>query len=166
MRRHYSKKLKQEVEDRYVYDVIVAFGCVGCWKIVEIAQSYNIPDGTIRGWAYKRQWNKKRLKYLEALRIIETATIRLVEEKEGWDDSKWDVVNAVMNKIVKKRVLKPLVEKSDEILQDDVLDITPFIEFIKEYVKILDEHSLLGKGGLEQMSKLLVGDLKNALVTC
>lgn len=166
-RRKYPIEFKREVENRYVYDVIVAYGCVGCWTLLELSNAYRIPIGTLRTWAYRGEWHEKRLLYVKVLVLFEGTTIKIIKSTQGWDPDKWEIVNEIMNQVVEDRILVPLVENRKEImegLRGDTMDFTPIFNILKDYFKILDEHLNLENVDLQETTNLLVGGLKNALV--
>ncbi|HEY0772095.1 MAG TPA: hypothetical protein VGD31_17360 [Sphingobacteriaceae bacterium] len=157
----YDPKLKREVEDRYIYDVILAYGCIGCLGYNDISVLYNIPIGTIKNWAYNRRWHKKRLEYLKILQIFQMHTIEVIRKRMGWDYSKWKHVNNIMEEIIRKRILVPLHKNRMKVLKGDS-NLEPITDAVKEYIRILEKH-LKVRFDLHETSKLLVGDLKNVL---
>jgi len=162
MMKRYDPKLKREVEDRYVYDVILAYGCIGYLSQRDISALYNIPFGTIRAWAYRGQWHKKRLEYLKILQIFQMHTIEVIRKRVGWDYSKWKDVNNIMEEIIRKRILVPVHKNRMKALKGDS-NLEPITDAVKEYLRILEKHLNLKKVDLQERSKLLHGDLKNVL---
>lgn len=115
MKQKYPEKLKEEIRDKYIYDVSISYGCEGWWTLKDLAIKYRIPLGTLKRWSSEEGWYEKQQEHLSKLREVWRIICHLIEKEIGeWSPLSWEIEASIMDYLIENRIVAKWVEGEDK----------------------------------------------------